>query len=163
MNERPVSSEEANVRWTLVRDIAVFQAKLIVDGLRDLVLVPASLVAGIISLLSGEDGQPGTQFYRLLGVGKQSERWINLFGALRNAPPDLEQPVPFPDADLDDIVGKILEASSKVYCRWHCNGPLHCRRKSVWHDLSFHFLLNFCLIILLGLLIQFHFVNEFPC
>ena len=107
MNERPVSSEDANVRWTLVRDIAVFQAKLIVDGLRDLVLVPASLIAGIISLLSGSGGQPGTQFYRLLGVGKQSERWINLFGALRNAPPDLEQPVPFPDADLDDIVGKI--------------------------------------------------------
>ena len=107
MNERPVSSEEASVRWTLIRDIAVFQAKLIVDGLRDLVLVPASLIAGIISLLSGSDGQPGTQFYRLLGVGKQSERWINLFGALRNAPPDLEQPVPFPDADLDDIVGKI--------------------------------------------------------
>ena len=107
MNERPVSSEEASVRWTLVRDIAVFQAKLIVDGLRDLVLVPASLVAGMISLLSGTDGQPGTQFYRLLGVGKQSERWINLFGALRNAPPDLEQTVPFPDADLDDIVGKI--------------------------------------------------------
>src|SRR5210317_902934 len=107
MNEGPVSSEEANVRLTLVRDIAVFQAKLIVDGLRDLVLVPASLIAGIISLLSGSGGQPGTQFYRLLGVGKQSERWINLFGALRNAPPDLEQPVPFPDADLDDIVGKI--------------------------------------------------------
>jgi len=43
----------------------------------------------------------------LLGVGKHSERWINLFGALQNAPPDLEHPVPFPDADLDDIVGKI--------------------------------------------------------
>lgn len=107
MNDLPGPPQEPNVRWTLVRDIAVFQAKLIVDGLRDLVLVPASLVAGIVSLASGSDGQPGTQFYRLLGVGKQSERWINLFGALRNAPPDLEQPVPFPDADLDDIVGKI--------------------------------------------------------
>jgi hypothetical protein len=107
MNERPVSSEEASVRWTLIRDIAVFQAKLIVDGLRDLVLVPASLIAGVLSLFSGSDGRPGTQFYRLLGVGKQSERWINLFGALRNAPPDLDHPVPFPDADIDDIVGKI--------------------------------------------------------
>jgi len=43
----------------------------------------------------------------LLAVGKQSERWINLFGALANAPPDLEHPMPFPDADMDDIVGKI--------------------------------------------------------
>ena len=96
-----------SVRWNLVRDIAVFQGKLLVDGFRDLLLVPASLIAGILSLASGTDGQPGTQFYRLLGLGKHSEQWINLFGALRNAPPDLEHPEPFPDVDLDEIVGKI--------------------------------------------------------
>ena len=94
-------------RWTLIRDVAVLQVKLIVDGLRDLILVPLSLIAGIVSLASGEKGVPGTQFYRLLGVGKQSELWINLFGAMRNAPPDLEHPMPFPDSDMDEIVGKI--------------------------------------------------------
>ncbi len=107
MEELPGSPQEPNERWTLIRDIAVFQAKLIVDGLRDLLLVPASLIVGIVSLVSGTEGRPGTQFYRLLGVGKESERWINLFGALRNAPPDLELPEPFPDADIDDIVGRI--------------------------------------------------------
>ena len=95
------------MRWNLVRDIAVFQGKLLVDGLRDLILVPASLIAGIMSLASGSDGQPGTQFYRLLGVGKNSERWINLFGALQNAPADLQHPEPFSDVDLDEIVGRI--------------------------------------------------------
>ena len=94
-------------RWTLIRDIAVLQAKLIVDGLRDLVLVPASLVVGIASLITDHDGKPGTQFYRLLATGKESERWINLFGALRNAPPDLGYTGSFPDTDMDDIVGKI--------------------------------------------------------
>lgn len=107
MKELPGSPQDTNEHWTLIRNIAVFQAKLLVDGLRDLVLVPASLIAGIMSLASSSDGQPGTQFYRLLGVGKHSERWINLFGALRDAPPDLEHPLHFPDADLDDIVGKI--------------------------------------------------------
>lgn len=107
MNEKTEQPQDTSSRWSLARDIAVFQAKLVVDGLRDLVMVPASLIAGIISLASSTDGQPGTHFYRLLGVGKQSERWINLFGALRNAPPDLELPETFPDADLDDIVGKV--------------------------------------------------------
>jgi hypothetical protein len=107
MDELPGSTQETNVRLNLVRDIAVFQAKLVVDGLRDLLLVPASLIAGIISLASGSDGKPGTLFYRLLGVGKQSEQWINLFGALRNATADFEHSLPFPDSDLDDIVGKI--------------------------------------------------------
>ncbi len=94
-------------RRTLIRDVAMFQAKLVVDGFRDLVLVPVSLVTGIISLMSGKDGEPGPQFYHLLGVGKQSEQWINLFGALENAPPDMEHIRPFPDTDMDDIVGRI--------------------------------------------------------
>ena len=106
MNELPEPHQHPD-RWTLIRDIAVLQAKLIVDGLRDLILVPASLVAGIVSLVSSENGRPGSQFYHLLGVGKQSERWINLFGALQNAPPDLEHLEPFPDTDMDELVGKL--------------------------------------------------------
>ena len=38
-------------RWTLIRDILVLQLKLIVDGFRDLILVPISLVVGFVSLL----------------------------------------------------------------------------------------------------------------
>ena len=94
-------------RTTLARDIIVLQAKLVVDGFRDLILVPASLIAGIISLLTFNDGKPGTEFYRLLQTGKQSEHWINLFGALKNAPPDLEGIKGFPEADMDEIVGRL--------------------------------------------------------
>lgn len=107
MNIQPEQEQRSSERVMLLRDIAVLQAKLIVDGLRDLVLVPASIVAGIISLTSGTDGRPGSQFYQLLGLGKQSERWINLFGALENAPPDLEQMEPFPDTDMDELVGRL--------------------------------------------------------
>lgn len=107
MNELPDTQTELPGRWVMIRDLAVFQVKLIVDGLRDLVLVPLSLIAGIMSLVSGKDGMPGTQFYNLLSVGKQSERWINLFGAMENAPPELDYPLPFPDTDMDEIVGKI--------------------------------------------------------
>ena len=107
MNEVPDTARPALSRTTLARDIVVLQAKLLVDGLRDLILVPASLIVGIISLLSFDDSKPGAEFYRLLHAGKQSEHWINLFGALRNAPPDLEDVKGFPDADMDDIVGRL--------------------------------------------------------
>jgi len=93
--------------WTLIRDIAVLQVKLIVDGVRDLILVPASLIAGIVSLAKTKDGQPGTEFYRLVSVGSQSERWINLFGALKNAPADLAEELHFGDADIDAIVSRV--------------------------------------------------------
>lgn len=93
--------------WTLIRDIAVLQVKLIVDGARDLILVPASLVAGIISLAKTSDGMPGSEFYRLIGLGKQSEQWINLFGALKNAPPEVVEESHFVEADIDEIVSRV--------------------------------------------------------
>jgi hypothetical protein len=83
---------------------AVLQAKLVVDGLRDLVLVPTSLIVGLVSLFSGEGGRPGAQFYQLLGIGKHSEQWIDLFGALRNAPADVTHIEPFPDARMKFMV-----------------------------------------------------------
>lgn len=103
----PEKDQSASARWTLVRDIGVFQAKLLVDGLRDLLLVPASLTVGLISLLSSSGDKPGPYFYQLLDLGKQSEHWINLFGALRNAPADLRQVDPFPNADMDELVGRL--------------------------------------------------------
>ena len=107
MNTPPERNDTATERWTLIRDIGVLQVKLIVDGLRDLVLVPLSLAAGIISLASSKDGKLGLQFYHLLAWGKQSEVWINLFGAVKNSPEKIEQPQPFGNQDIDDIVGRL--------------------------------------------------------
>jgi hypothetical protein len=95
MKLSPQENEHESRTWTLIRDVGVLQVKLIVDGLRDLILVPASLIAGFISLFNRTKGQPGDEFYRLVSVGKQSEEWINLFGALRNAPPDLINEINF--------------------------------------------------------------------
>ena len=94
-------------RWTLFRDAAVLQFKLVVDGFRDLLLVPASIVAALISLADNEDGKPGTQFYRLLALGKQSERVINLFGAYENAPESVKKEFDFGDVNIDDLVERV--------------------------------------------------------
>lgn len=93
--------------WTLIRDLAVLQVKLIVDGFRDLLLLPASIIAAIISFSRVENGQPGPEFYKLLVVGKQSEHFINLFGALRNAPADIDPQDLGGGAEMDDIVSRV--------------------------------------------------------
>ena len=67
-------------RGTLIRNSFVFQLKLMADGLRDLVLVPVSLVATIIGLLKGGD-EPEREFHQVIELGKESEKWINLFGS----------------------------------------------------------------------------------
>jgi hypothetical protein len=103
----PETDEQRPPVWTLIRDIAVLQVKLIVDGLRDVILVPASLIAGVVSLSKFFNDTATTEIYTLVSVGKQSERWINLFGAIRNAPPEVVEENRFGTADIDDIVSRV--------------------------------------------------------
>lgn len=66
-------------RGELIRNTVVFQLKLMADGFRDLVLLPVSLIAAIIGVLRGGD-QPDREFQQVIQVGRDSEKWINLFG-----------------------------------------------------------------------------------
>jgi hypothetical protein len=103
----------AGSRWQLVKDVAVFQVKLLIDGARDLFLVPVSIMAGIISLMHA-GSNPGPQFYELLRLGRRSERWINLFSA---ATPETDSGERSNDSassshtlvpvDIDDLVNRV--------------------------------------------------------
>jgi hypothetical protein len=66
-------------RLQLLTDVAVFQVKLVVDGLRDVLLSPLSIVAAVAGLLTGGD-QPERYFQKVIRFGRRSEVWINLFG-----------------------------------------------------------------------------------
>lgn len=85
----------------------MLQVKLIVDGFRDLILLPASIIAALVSFSRAEDGVPGPEFYKLLVAGKESDKFINLFGALRNAPKGMELGDLRHGAEMDDIVSRV--------------------------------------------------------
>ena len=106
MNDATPPAEPLPTRWDLIRDIAVFQVKLIVDGLRDLILVPISLVVGLISLLKPAD-EAGEDFYELLRMGKRSEKWINLFGAAQHWQKPEHKPTKFEEEDIDRLVSRV--------------------------------------------------------
>jgi hypothetical protein len=107
MDTKPEETTEKTAYWTLLRDMFVLQFKLLVDGFRDVLLVPASIIAAIVSLVKTEDGKPGPQFYNVLALGKQSEHWINLFGALENSPDSAGHDKPLAPTDLDDFVARV--------------------------------------------------------
>lgn len=117
MNEQSPQQDQGPDNWTLLRDVAVLQVKLVFDGLRDVMLVPASLIAGLISLLGGSGGRPGPHFYRLLAIGKQSERWINLFGAVSNSPEVHPSSRRLAGGDIDEIVGHLEKYVVEEYHR----------------------------------------------
>lgn len=74
-------------RLQLIWDVILFQFKLAFDGLRDVLLSPVSIIAGILGLVAGGD-DPHQFFRRLLRLGRRSEAWINLFGGHRRGTSD---------------------------------------------------------------------------
>ena len=98
--ETPAS--EVPDRWEFLRDVLVFQLKLFVDAIRDLVLSPISIVAGVVDLISGDE-PPGRYFYRVLALGGRTETWINLFGM--HARPD--EPGGDESVTIDALVAQV--------------------------------------------------------
>ncbi|MGD9265527.1 MAG: hypothetical protein PVJ71_07095 [Lysobacterales bacterium] len=103
MNEQTTSK-----RGDLVRDSAVFQLKLIADGFRDLVLVPVSLIATLIGLLRGGD-DPHREFHQVIDLGRESEKWINLFGT-HDVPGEANAV-----ASIDTLFEKLEETLKRQY------------------------------------------------
>lgn len=66
-------------RRQLIRDVLVFQIKLLFDALRDLILSPIALVCGFVDLLTGAQ-KDRSLYWQLMKVGAMTDRWINLFG-----------------------------------------------------------------------------------
>jgi hypothetical protein len=73
MNEPNIS------RWSLIRDMLVFQIKLAMDAIRDLLLSPASIVCGLIDIFKGH-AISKSYFHKLMALGQKSDSWLNLFG-----------------------------------------------------------------------------------
>jgi hypothetical protein len=100
-----VSTPDAPLgRGALLRRLVVFQIKLALDGLRDLLLSPVSVVAVVVGIVAGGDA-PDRPFRRLLAFGRRTDRWIDLFethgdpaaGEAASGDADGDDPPPPPD------------------------------------------------------------------
>ncbi len=81
----PVHTESGG-RWRFLRDVLVFQFKLLLDNLRDFALVPVSLGAALIDLfVKGE--REGALFYKVLRWGAHSEEVIDVYSAIEHHDP----------------------------------------------------------------------------
>lgn len=78
----------------LLRDLVIFQIKLVLDGLKDLVLMPLTIVAAAIDIVF-PGRRPGHRFYLVMALGERFDRWLNLFSASDRA-----------DASKDGLFGR---------------------------------------------------------
>jgi len=103
-----MSESNTSKRGELFRDAVVFQLKLMADGLRDLVLMPLSLVAALAGLVRGGD-DADREFEEVLKLGRKTEHWIDLFG--RHGSAEHANAI----ASIDALFDKVEKTLKKQY------------------------------------------------
>lgn len=92
-------------KLVLIRDLIIFQIKLLLDGAKDLLLSPLSVGAAALDILF-PGSRPGHRFYAVMSVGERFDRWLNLFGAAERA-----------TATTDGLFGRSRAGSSSLVGR----------------------------------------------
>lgn len=103
---RPV----ANDHWKFLRDVLVFQLKMLLDNARDFALMPVSLFAALIDFVFKGD-PPGKLFYQVLRWGAHSERIINVYSAIEGEGSD--QSAVNPSYTVDAVVARLEEVLAR--------------------------------------------------
>jgi hypothetical protein len=105
--------ESSGERWRFLRDVIVFQFKLLLDNLRDFALVPISLVAALIDMVyKGE--REGALFYKVLRWGAHSEEVIDVYSAIKHHSPGFKvNPAYTVDAVIARLEGVVVRECEK--------------------------------------------------
>ena len=89
-----------------VRDSAIFQLKLLIDGVKDGAVFVTSFVAFGVDLVLGRHGRR-RWFYRMMRVSEKFDLWLNLHGATQEAESDADGLFGQSEAGSDTMLGQI--------------------------------------------------------
>ena len=118
-NQLPVKSrpEQGDNRKKLIRDVLVFQGKLAMDGIRDLVLSPVSIIVAIYGIVTNPNN-PSIHFQSLMQFGRKSDDFINLFGHNSHAKDRHQKPISDDYADqIEAVITKQLKKENAFFAK----------------------------------------------
>ena len=72
---------DPHLRWRFLRDVLVFQLKLVLGNLQNFVLVPVSLAAAAFDLFV-KGNREGEKFYWIMEWGRRTDEMINVYSAI---------------------------------------------------------------------------------
>lgn len=95
-------------RSVTFRDFLIFQLKLVLDGLKDIILFQVSIVALVLDVIAGGGRRPRL-FYSVLRSSERFDLWLNLNGALEQLDSGLDEDGLFgaSKAGSDTLLGKL--------------------------------------------------------
>jgi len=95
-------------RSVIIRDLVIFQVKLLLDGLKDIVLSPLAVIAAGLDLIAPTSSR-GRRFYMVLSVGERFDRWLSLFSVSEKASTHEEGLFGASRAGANTMLGKLEE------------------------------------------------------
>ncbi|MGI9088638.1 MAG: hypothetical protein ACR2HH_13010 [Chthoniobacterales bacterium] len=93
-----------NERWLFLRDVLVFQLKMLIDNARDFALIPVSLGAAVGDLIF-KGKREGALFYSVLRWGAHSEEMIDVYSPLRRQ--QVETIQVNPNFTVDSLIARV--------------------------------------------------------
>src|SRR6266403_5854100 len=107
----PDTQKTTNERWRFWRDVLVFQLKMFIGNLRDFALMPVSLGAALIDLVSKGERE-GSLFYRVLRWGAHSEEVLDAYSPIRH---ELQDRKVNPNYTVDAVVARLEDVLVREY------------------------------------------------
>jgi hypothetical protein len=97
-------------RGVTLRDFAIFQLKLALDGLKDLVVFQLSIGAILLDFIAGRGRRPRL-FYSVVRVSERFDAWLNLHGVMEELDAGESEDGLFgaSESGSDSLIGKIEE------------------------------------------------------
>jgi hypothetical protein len=92
----------------LIRDLLIFQLKLLLDGLKDIVVFWMAIGASLLDIVfPGE--RRGHRFYAVMRSAERFDHWLNLYGAAEHAEENEEGLFGESAAGADTMLGRLEE------------------------------------------------------
>ena len=90
----------------LIRDVLIFQLKLLLDALKDVLLFKLAIIAAAIDLVLLQR-EPAKRFYAVLRLSERFDLWLNLNGAAQTADQSEDGLFGASLAGSDSLLGKL--------------------------------------------------------
>jgi len=112
----PPVEQHTHSRWHFLRDVLVFQLKLVLGNLQNFLLLPVSLIAALLDLfICGE--REGEKFYWVLEWGRRTDEMINIYGSIGgyHATGASDDGHPLKDFNVDTVLKRVESVIVREY------------------------------------------------
>ena len=105
----PPALSNADQRWQFLRDVGVFELKLMLNNLHNFFQVPLTIGVAIFDLVVGGKVQ-GERFYKIVEMGRTIDDSIDIYSIVEHRERSLNK-----DYTVDAVIGKLEDVIVREY------------------------------------------------